>query len=139
MSDSAAPGPAAPEPLEPEPIDGALADREVVDAALAAPSAPREEVTEQQVVVRRTPRYLTFILLGAIVFGVAAAVVTYAMPYDPETSGYDRNVVFGFVLVFAVAVGVAIGVVAALIAERATRRSAVTMTAEHVRTTPREP
>lgn len=94
-----------------------------------------ETVTQEDVLVRSTPRYWRFMLLGAIVFAIVALVVTYSRP---EQAGYDRNVVFGFVLLVAVAVGIALGAVAALIAERITRRTERGYLAERITTSERE-
>ncbi len=90
-----------------------------------------ETVTEEQVRVRRMPKVGRWMALGGAVFGIAAAVATYSVPYDPDTAGYDRNVVFGFVLLFALAFGVGIGGLAAAVAERSTRGARV-VAAEHI-------
>ncbi|MGN6128156.1 MAG: hypothetical protein ACTHON_16485, partial [Humibacter sp.] len=64
----------------------------------------REEVSVEsahEVRVRRTPRYGRFMILGGAVFAVAAFIATYSLPQE---AGYDRNVVFGFVLLGSVAI-----------------------------------
>ncbi|MGA0567500.1 hypothetical protein ACO2Q7_09220 [Rathayibacter sp. KR2-224] len=92
----------------------------------------REEATvesEHEVRVRRTPRFGRFMVLGGAVFGVAAFIATYSFP---QGSGYDRNTVFGFVLLAAVAVGVGLGALAAIIASAATKRTERTVVADRI-------
>ncbi|NNC12228.1 hypothetical protein HII28_10105 [Planctomonas sp. JC2975] len=92
----------------------------------------REEAvveSEQRVRVRRTPRYGRFMILGGAVFAVAAFIVTYSLP---QGAGYDRNTVFGFVLLAAVAVGVGLGALAAIIASAATKHTERTVIADHI-------
>jgi hypothetical protein len=92
----------------------------------------REEVaveSEHQVRVRRTPRYGRFMILGGVVFGVASFIVTYSLP---QGTGYDRNTVFGFVLVGSVAVGVGLGALAAIIAAAATKHTERTVLADRI-------
>jgi hypothetical protein len=74
---------------------------------------------EESVRVRRSPRYWRFMLTGAVVFAIVVFIVTYSLP---QGSGYDRNTVFGFMLLVGVAVGITLGAVAALLADRVTRR-----------------
>jgi H+/Cl- antiporter ClcA len=95
----------------------------------AAQATPSETVTSETVRVRRTPRYARFMLVGALVCVVAAFIVTYSFP---QGAGYDRNTVFGFMLLVAIAVGVALGALAALIADRIARKQARTVTADRI-------
>lgn len=82
--------------------------------------APDSDAPEtREAVARRSPRYGRFMLLGAVVFVIVAAIVTYAFPAQ---RGVDRNAVFGLVGVFAAAFGIAVGGVVALILDRAARR-----------------
>jgi hypothetical protein len=93
------------------------------------PDAENESVTAETVRVRRTPRYGRFMLIGALVFAIAAFIVTYSLP---QGQGYDRNTVFGLVLVVAVAVGVALGGVVAIVLNAVANRRARTVTADRV-------
>jgi hypothetical protein len=77
-------------------------------------------------------------ILGGAIFAVAAFIATYSFP---QGSGYDRNTVFGFVLLAAVAVGVGLGALAAIIASAATKHTERTVMADRidVRTTDARP
>ena len=59
---------------------------------------PSEETPAErrEVTVRRAPKYVPFLILGALVGAAAAAVVAYALPGDES---FDRGAVFGFFLV----------------------------------------
>ncbi|HJW00427.1 MAG TPA: hypothetical protein VJ617_15155 [Arthrobacter sp.] len=72
--------------------------------------AERREVT-----VRRAPKYVPFLILGALVGVAVAAVVAYGLPGDES---FDRGSVFGFFLVMFGAGGAILGAVAALILDR---------------------
>jgi hypothetical protein len=69
--------------------------------------AERREVT-----VRRAPKYVPFLILGALVGFLVAAGVAYGLPGDEE---FDRGAVFGFFLVTFGAGGAILGAVAALL------------------------
>ncbi|QDZ15230.1 hypothetical protein [Humibacter ginsenosidimutans] len=100
--------------------DGHAAHEERETAAVAS---------EQQVRVRRTPRYGRFMILGGVIFAIAAFIATYSLP---QGQGYDRNTVFGFVLLTAVAVGVGLGALAAIIASAATKHTERTVVADRI-------
>jgi hypothetical protein len=111
------------------PVDkqGAAGSERVADG-----SSPHEDAvveSEQSVRVRRTPRYGRFMLLGGAVFGVASFIATYSFP---QGSGYDRNTVFGLVLLGSVAVGVGLGALAAIVAAAATKHTERTVVADHI-------
>jgi len=91
--------------------------------------APIETVSAETVRVRRTPRYARFILVGVVVCVIVAFILTYSFP---QGAGYDRNTVFGFMLLVAIAVGVTLGSLAALIADRIARRRAQTVVADRI-------
>lgn len=74
-----------------------------------------DPVAEQRVRVRRSPRYARFMVVSCLVLLAAAFVATYSLP---ETGGYDRNEVFGFVALGAVAVGIGLGGAIALAFDR---------------------
>jgi hypothetical protein len=86
------------------------------------------DVTSDAVTVRRSPRYGSFLLLGAALGVLVALVLTFVFPENPQ---YDRAQVFGFLLLWCGAGGLALGGAAALVIDRilAKRRSAAV--AEH--------
>ncbi|GAB3807491.1 hypothetical protein GCM10028798_32130 [Humibacter antri] len=85
--------------------------------------------SEHQVRVRRTPRYGRFMVLGAAVFAVASFIATYSIP---QGEGYDRNTVFGFMLLASIAVGVGLGAIAAIVASAATKHTERTVLADRI-------
>jgi hypothetical protein len=91
-----------------------------------------ERVEPTLVEVRRTPNYWNFMLLFAVLAAIAITIITFALPYDAETATYSRGTVYGFALLFSVAIGLAIGAVVALIAERVSRRSIRLVEAEKI-------
>jgi uncharacterized membrane protein YcjF (UPF0283 family) len=112
MSDSTT-GPGEANPAEA--TDVAATDAPAEDAPAAQTDA---RVYEEAVQVRRSPRFARFMIVGGFIFAIVAFVLTYS---QPQGDGYDRNTVFGFMLVTSVTVGVALGAVAALIADRIAR------------------
>lgn len=72
--------------------------------------AERREVT-----VRRAPKYVPFLIAGAVAGAVVAAAVAYGLPGDES---FERGSVFGFFLVMFGAGGSVLGAVAALILDR---------------------
>ena len=72
--------------------------------------AGRREVT-----VRRAPKYVPFLIVGALAGIVAAAVVAYAVPGD---ASFDPGAVFGFFLVMFAAAGALLGALLALVLDR---------------------
>ncbi|MFJ5861237.1 hypothetical protein ACIQCM_07430 [Pseudarthrobacter sp. NPDC092439] len=76
--------------------------------------AERREVT-----VRRAPKYVPFLVLGAVVGIAAAAVVAYALP---GSDSFDPGAVFGFFLVMFAGGGAILGAVLALILDRRSLR-----------------
>ncbi|MFP5311634.1 MAG: hypothetical protein ACLGH7_04385 [Actinomycetes bacterium] len=72
--------------------------------------AERRDVT-----VRRAPKYVPFLVLGALLGVVAAAIVAYALPGDAT---FEPSAVFGFFLVMFAAGGAILGAAAALILDR---------------------
>jgi hypothetical protein len=109
--------------------DPEFTNSEFADAEPEAGPPAAEKVSIQTVRVRRTPRYARFALVGALVCIAAAFILTYSFP---QGAGYDRNTVFGFMIIVAVTVGVALGCIAALIAERVTSRRAHTVAADRI-------
>ena len=74
------------------------------------PPAERREVT-----VRRAPRFVPFLVLGAVVGFVAAAVAAYTVPGD---ASFDPGAVFGFLMIMFGAAGAVLGAVLALVLDR---------------------
>ena len=113
-----------------EAADGAAEGETSTDETARGPV--REEAvvaSEHEVRVRRTPRYGRFMVLGGAVFAVAAFIATYSFP---QGEGYDRNTVFGFVLLGAVAVGVGLGAIAAIVASAVTKHTERTVVADRI-------
>ena len=79
----------------------------------------REDYSEVR--IRRSPRYLRFMGLGAAVGVIAALILTVAFPAAGE---FSPSQVFGFLGLFLVVAGGAIGAVVALIIDRAGSRRA---------------
>jgi hypothetical protein len=74
------------------------------------PPAERREVT-----VRRAPKYVPFLILGALVGVAVAAVVAYGLP---ASESFDPGSVFGFFLVLFAAGGAILGAALALVLDR---------------------
>ncbi|WP_353826410.1 hypothetical protein [Agromyces sp. SYSU T0242] len=140
MSDANRPEPAEPgEPAEPEPsvadVEPDAPDAEArpkVERMDVEPERTGErletEVSSDAVTVRRTPRYGSFLLLGAVVGVIVALVLTFVFPENPE---FDRSQVFGFLLLWCGAGGLALGGAAALVIDRVLARRRGTAVAEH--------
>jgi len=79
----------------------------------------REEISEVR--IRRTPRYLRFMGVGAAVGVIAALMLTIAFPAVAE---FSATQVFGFLGLFLVVIGGALGAVVALLLDRAGSRNA---------------
>ena len=77
--------------------------------------------------VRRAPKYVPFMIAGAIVGIVVAAVMTLALPPNDQ---FETSSVFGMFAVLMLAPGVGLGAVAALLLDRQGRRRAKTLVAQ---------
>jgi len=86
-------------------------------------------VDQARVSVRRSPRYLNFMILGAVVGAILALVLTVAFPTNAE---FGPSQVFGFLLLAGVVAGVAVGAVAAMVIDRVTGRSAATVVVDRL-------
>jgi H+/Cl- antiporter ClcA len=75
----------------------------------------------RQVTVRRAPRFVPFLVLGALLGAAVAAILAYGVPGD---EGYDASTVFGFFLVPCAAGGAILGAVVALLLDRLSLRRA---------------
>jgi hypothetical protein len=88
----------------------------------AANPAPAEILVGQgAATVRRSPRYLNFMILGAVLGALTALILTVGFP---QTAQFGLLQVFGFLLLGGVVVGMAVGAVVAIGIDRFTRRSA---------------
>ena len=86
-------------------------------------------VTETQVRVRRSPKFLRFMIVGAVVGAVVALILTLSFPPNQEFSPIQ---VFGFLLLICVvAAGVLAGLVA-IIADAILSRRIRTVTADRL-------
>jgi hypothetical protein len=94
------------------------------------PAAAPEPV-QTQVVLRRSPRYSHFMILGAVLGAVAALILSFAFPANPT---YDRGQVFGYLLLVGVAVGVGLGALVALLLDRIVGRKGTSVIADWVET-----
>ncbi|WP_434615689.1 hypothetical protein [Arthrobacter sp. A5] len=83
-------------------------------------SEPVQEAPERRrATVRRAPKFVPFLVLGALVGVLAAAIVAVA---GPGSANFDRSTVFGFFAVLLALPGVALGGVLALLLDRASIR-----------------
>jgi uncharacterized protein YacL len=84
--------------------------------------------SEQEVVIRRSPRYLRFFLLGIILGVIVAMILTFAFP---PASQFTQTQVFGFLALICGAVGGSLGLVFALIFDRIWSQRTIVTTATH--------
>ncbi|QAY59858.1 potassium transporter Trk [Microbacterium protaetiae] len=98
-----------------------------------APSAPTELIEEsvETVSVRRAPKMIVFLVLGAAVGIAVAVILTYGFGVFDESGSeqsaysavsYTSGQIFGFLALICGVVGVAVGGVVALILERTVGR-----------------
>ncbi len=93
-------------------------------------SGEGETVVEQaRVTVRRSPRYVNFMILGAVLGAILALVLTVSFP---DTAEFGAGQVFGFLLLAGVVAGVAVGAVAAMVIDRVAARSARTVVVDRL-------
>ncbi len=93
----------------------------------------KETTSTEQVVVRRSPKFLAFMLVGIILGIIAALILTFAFP---NTSEFTLTQIFGFLLLITGTVGGTLGLVLALIVDRYYSRHVTTATAEKTEVTP---
>ncbi|QYF72883.1 hypothetical protein [Cryobacterium sp. PAMC25264] len=99
-------------------------------AATPVPVEPTETVvSEETLVVRRSPRYISFMIVGAVAGAVLALLLTVIFPQNAE---FDPAQVFGFLLLAGVAVGVALSCLVAIVLERFVGRSVTTVVADRL-------
>ena len=84
----------------------------------AAQPTPTQET--QRVTVRRAPKYVPFLIAGAVL-GVIAAAIIAVVPPDNQ---YDKSTVFGFFVVLTIIAGAGLGGLVALVVDWIGRRKA---------------
>ena len=87
-------------------------------------TSPASSSSTHDVVVRRSPRYVRFIVVGAVVAILATLVLTFVFPEQPN---YSRAQVFGFVGIILVTVFVGLAAAIAVIVDRVSSRRARTI------------
>ncbi|WP_298118318.1 hypothetical protein [uncultured Aurantimicrobium sp.] len=92
----------------------------------------KETITTEQVTVRRSPKYLTFMVMGIILGILAALILTFALPNESE---FTLTQIFGFMLLITGTVGGTLGLVFALIVDRYFSRHVTQATAEKIAVT----
>ena len=98
----------------------------------AVPVPPSETVVaEETVTVRRSPRYLNFIILGAVVGAVLALLLTLVYPPNDK---FGPAQVFGFLLLGGVTVGIALSCLVAIILDRFVGRGVTTVVVDRLGT-----
>jgi hypothetical protein len=89
------------------------------DSNLSAPDPSTHDV-----VVRRSPRYVRFILVGAIIAILITLILTFVFPEQPN---YSRAQVFGFVGIILVTLFVGLSAAIAVLVDRASAKRARTV------------
>ena len=84
---------------------------------------------ETTVTVHRSPRYFSFMIVGAVLGAILALVLTVMFP---ENNKFEQSQVFGFLLLGGVVVGVALGSIVALILDRVIGRTTATAVADRL-------
>ena len=115
---------------ETRPSGSAPASEQPTGALAPVPQEPTETViSEDTLVVRRSPRYLSFIIVGAIAGALIALILTVAYPPNQE---FDPGQVFVFLLLGGVTVGVAVSCVIAIVLDRVVGRSTTTVVVDRL-------
>jgi hypothetical protein len=115
---------------ETRPSGSVPASAEPVSAPAPIPQEPTETVvSEDTLVVRRSPKYVNFIIVGAVVGAVLALVLTVTFPQNTE---FDPAQVFGFLLLGGVTIGVAVSCLVAIILDRIVGRSATSVVVDRL-------
>jgi hypothetical protein len=115
---------------ETRPSGSVPASSHPADASPSVPQEPTETlVAEDTVQVRRSPRYTSFMIVGAVVGALVALLLTIFFPRNTE---FDPAQVFGFLLLGGVAVGVGISCLVAIVLDRVVGRSATTVVVDRL-------
>ena len=92
----------------------------------------KETITTEQVTVRRSPKFLAFMIAGIILGIIAALVLTFSLPNESE---FTLTQIFGFMLLITGTLGGTLGLVFALIVDRYFSRHVTQVTAEKIAVT----
>jgi len=84
--------------------------------------------SEQEVVIRRSPRFLRFFILGIIVGVIVSMILTFAFPANAQ---FTQMQIFGFLTLICGIVGGTLGLVFALILDRIWSNRTITTVAEY--------
>jgi hypothetical protein len=98
-----------------------MSSQESPGAAANPPEQAPAAAERRGVIVRRAPRYVPFLILGALVGIAVAAAIAFGLPGDES---YDPASVFGFFLVLFGIGGAILGGIAALVLDRLSVRRA---------------
>ena len=124
--------PAAPEQQPELPATGpaeTAAETAAESAGATAAERTVESSAETAVTVHRSPRYFSFMIVGAVLGAILALVLTVVFP---ENDQFEQSQVFGFLLLAGVVAGVALGSIVALILDRAIGRTTATAVADRL-------
>lgn len=77
--------------------------------------------------VRRAPKYVPFLIAGALTGVVAAAILTFVLPPNDQ---FESSSVFGLFAVLLVLPGLGLGAIVALVLDHMGRRRAKTLVAQ---------
>ncbi|MDY7542357.1 hypothetical protein KIV56_12235 [Cryobacterium breve] len=92
-------------------------------------AVPEILVGQAAATVRRSPRYLNFMIVGAVLGAVTALILTVGFP---QTAEFGLLQVFGFLLLVGVVVGLALGALVAILIDRFTGRSVQTVVVDRL-------
>lgn len=99
-----------------------------VEPTSDAPAAMPETGPERrQLTVRLAPKFVPFMIAGAVVAAIVAGILT---AFSPSTQEYATMSVFGFFFVMLLVPGVGVGCIVALVIDRLSVRSAKTAIVE---------
>ena len=84
--------------------------------------------SEQEVVIRRSPRFLRFFIVGIILGLIIAMILTFSFPANAQFTPIQ---VFGFLALICGIAGGTLGLVFALIFDRIWSQRTITTVAEH--------
>ncbi|MDQ0277975.1 putative membrane protein [Arthrobacter silviterrae] len=91
--------------------------------------AARTPPERRRVQLRRAPKYVPFLIAGALVGVVVAGILTLI---SPGIENFDPSSIFGFFAVLLVLPGAGLGAVVALVIDRRSLRHSLTAVVESV-------
>ena len=118
---------AVPADGQPAPADREEAGGATVDAGPTARGSDDAEAPYRDVTVRRAPKFIPFMAIGAILGFTAAFVVAYTGPDDPTLT---RESILGFFTIAFALPGLLLGALVVLIVDRRSIRRAERARAE---------